>query len=73
MGNDKFPRQWTSLATDISQNRLVLRSRHLDLYREHPVDGKVDGLPDWQQVDERPDGGGDETDYDHEQKPIGTR
>lgn len=42
------------------------------MYREHPVDGKIDRFPNGQQVDERPDGSRDETDDDHEEEPIGT-
>lgn len=42
------------------------------LYREHPVDGEIYGLPDGKQVNEWPNGGCDETDDDHEQEPIGT-
>lgn len=52
---------------------MIANIRRIYFYREHPVDGKVNGFPNGQQVDERPDGGGDKTDDDDEQKPIGTR
>lgn len=42
------------------------------IYRQHPVDGEVDGFADGQQVDKWPNGRGDETDDDHEQEPVGT-
>lgn len=39
-------------------------------YRQYPVDGQFERLPDGQEVDEDPDEGGDEADDGDEQKPV---
>lgn len=40
-------------------------------YRQDPVDGQLQGLPDGKQVDEDPDDRRDEADHGDEQKPVG--
>ena len=39
-------------------------------YRQYPVDGQFEGLPDRQEVDEDPEESSDETDDGDEQKPV---
>jgi hypothetical protein len=39
-------------------------------YRQYPVDGQFERLPDGQEVDEDPDESSDEADNGDEQKPV---
>lgn len=40
-------------------------------YRQNPVDGQIQHLPNAEQIDEAPEDGGDERGNDDKQEPVG--